>query len=577
MAAGSTSGRVVVIDDEEAVRATVVALLEVEGMAARGFGTGADALSDDDTHRAAVAVIDYRLPDMSGLELAEELTAKNPDLRVLLMTGHASMQSAIDSVGRVDEYLVKPVQPPTLIRSVRNALERHALAAENRNLVERLQRLTSYQALYDQLTGLPNRVLLTDHLQDLLGPVHHGTRVSLLFVDLDGFKLVNDSLGHTVGDQLLRQVAERIEEGRGPSETVARFGGDKFVVVRAETSSVEDATAAAQQLLDRLAEPFSVGGVEHRVAASIGVAVAVAGDGTSPEDLVRNADTAMYRAKSQGRAQWVLYDAGMRHEVLQRYDVERGLREALEGGQLQLAYQPIVALQTGHLVGAEALLRWARPGQGTLLPTDFLPVAEEAGLTPAIGVWVVEQALDDLAWWQAAGVLPPDFRLWVNAFPHQVADRQLPEQLAAGLARRGLSAGSLGLEIIEEALADIGETIGVLGALRRMGLAITLDDFGAGHSNLAWLQDLPITGLKIDRRFVNELDLAADGKGALIVRGLIALGDALGLVLLGEGVERPKQAELLTTMGCAWAQGYYFGHPAAADQFWQSAGGPVAR
>jgi EAL domain-containing protein (putative c-di-GMP-specific phosphodiesterase class I) len=231
-----------------------------------------------------------------------------------------------------------------------------------------------------------------------------------------------------------------------------------------------------------------------------------------------------------------------------------------------------VELASGHLVGAEALLRWNRPGQGVVLPGDFLGVAEEAGLTHALGDWVIERALDDLTRIAAGQHAPPGFRLWVNAFPHQTADRSLPDQLGDGLARRGLPADMLGVEIIEEALADLGETIDVLTRLRAMGVAATLDDFGAGHSNLAWLQDLPITALKIDRRFVNELDLGVVGKGALIVEGLIALGRALGLILLGEGVERAAQAELLRDLGCEWAQGYHFGRPGPPDQLWQ----PVA-
>jgi EAL domain-containing protein (putative c-di-GMP-specific phosphodiesterase class I) len=221
-------------------------------------------------------------------------------------------------------------------------------------------------------------------------------------------------------------------------------------------------------------------------------------------------------------------------------------------------------------VAAEALIRWNRPGLGIVPPGDFLPVADEAGLSPAIGAWVLERALDDLAAWQKAGILVERFRLWINAFPHQVADTALPLQVASGLSHRGLAADMFGLEIIEEALVDIGTTIDVLTALRRIGVAISLDDFGAGHSNLAWLQDLPITGLKIDRRFINGLD-TGDGKGELIVRGLIGLGDALGLELLGEGVERPAQASLLAQMGCRLAQGYHFGHPGTADELWHEA------
>jgi predicted signal transduction protein with EAL and GGDEF domain len=364
-------------------------------------------------------------------------------------------------------------------------------------------------------------------------------------------------------------VAERISDAVDEADTVARFGGDKFVVVRSGSPLPEEVSAMAAHVLERLSQPFVVGGAAHHVTASIGAAVAQPGDGTSPDDLVRNADTAMYRAKAEGRARCVVYDAGMRDRVVARVDMERDLRRAIETDQLELVYQPIVELDGGRLVGAEALLRFNRPDQGVILPGDFLPVAEEAGLTRALGDWVVTRALDDLSVLAASARLPDGFRLWVNAFPHQTADRSLPETLADGLARRGLPPDLLGLEIVEEALADLSETIAVLTDLRSMGIAATLDDFGAGHSNLAWLQDLPITALKIDRRFVTELDLMAGGKGALIVQGLIALGKALGLVLLGEGVERPAQAELLRRLGCDWAQGYHFGRPARRDQLCQ--------
>jgi diguanylate cyclase (GGDEF)-like protein len=567
----TAAGRVLVVDDEEAVRTTVVALLATAGIAASGCDCGEAALRAIGTQRTAVALVDYHLPDMSGLELAATLTERDRELRVILMTGFASIESAIESVGRVDEYLVKPVQPPMLVHAVRNALERNALMAENRSLIERLQRLSSHQALHDPLTGLPNRMLLTDHLYEALSAISSTSHVAVFFVDIDGFKVINESQGHSAGDHLLRQVAERINHSSALGEMAARFGSDKFVVVNPVVGSVEDACGAAQQLLERFKDPFSVGGASHRVNASIGVAVASPGDGTGPDELLRNADTAMYAAKGRGRAQWALYESDMRERAVARYDVEHGLREALEEGQLTLAYQPIVDLATGAMVGAEALLRWERPGVGTVLPGVFLPVAEECGLGPALGTWVLEAALDDLAAWHASGVLNDGFRLWINAFPHQVADPALPDQLALGLGRRGLSAELVGLEIIEEALADIGTTIQVLTALRRMGVSIGLDDFGAGHSNLAWLQDLPITGLKIDRRFVNELDMGSDGKGELIVRGLIGLGTALGLELVGEGVERSAQAELLAGMGCGRAQGFHFGVPGPAEQLWRRA------
>lgn len=563
--------RVLVVDDDEAVRTTVLAMLQAAGIAATGHGTGASALADDHDRRSAVALLDYRLPDMSGLELAIRLKTADPDIRILLMTGQASMESAIESVGRVDEYLIKPVKPQALLHAVNTALERHALLVQNQNLLDRLQRLTNYQALYDPLTGLPNRMLLTDRLDQALSTQQRDSRVAVMFVDLDGFKLINDSLGHRVGDQLLRLAAERLDSGRGPQQTVARFGGDEFVLIRPDTASEVDAVESGERLLDALREPFTIGGVTHRIDASIGLALSPKDGQAPPDHLVRDAETAMYAAKSQGRGRCVMYEDSMHTRVSQRYDIERGIREAYESGHLGLVYQPIIDLNDGTMVGAEALLRWYPPGEDTVLPGVFLAVAEEAGLALPIGRWVIEKALGDLADWCRRGLVDDSFRLWMNASPQQMADPALPGQVAEALARHQLPATMVGLEVIEEALADQVVTIEVLTALRDLGVSINLDDFGAGHSNLAWLQELPITGLKIDRRFVSALDEGDDVKGSLIVRGLIDLGHALGLHLLGEGVERPGQARLLSELGCDLAQGYHFGYPVPAAELWSEA------
>lgn len=574
--ATNLAGRVIVVDDEEGIRTTVLAILESVNLSATGFGTAGDAVAAAAVLRPALALIDYHLPDMSGLDLAIALKEIDPEMRVILITGHASMESAIESVGKVDEYLVKPVQPPTLIRSVLNAIERYSLQAENRNLVERLQRLTSYQALYDPLTSLPNRVLLTDRLHEALSGVA-GLRqwTAVYFIDIDGFKVINDSLGHAAGDQLLRQVAERLSDGLTGTQTVARFGGDKFVLVHPDITTAEEPSAKAEELLHAFDEPFVAGETFHRVSASIGVALAGGSEETNPDVLVRNADIAMYDAKAQGRARWRLYDASMRDRVVERLDIERGVREAMDAGHLGLVYQPIIELATGRVVGAEALLRWYRPGHGTVSPGRFLPVAEEAGLGPGIGRWVIEHALSELAAWHRAGLATGSFRLWLNVSPYQMADPELPSVVSDGLRHHGLPASMLGLEVIEDALSDVGVTTAVLTALRRLGVSLNLDDFGAGHSNLAWLQELPITGLKIDRRFINELDLGTDHKGALIVRGLIQLGHALGLTLLGEGVEREAQARLLGELGCELAQGFYFRHPVPSAELFEALPEPL--
>jgi EAL domain-containing protein (putative c-di-GMP-specific phosphodiesterase class I) len=261
----------------------------------------------------------------------------------------------------------------------------------------------------------------------------------------------------------------------------------------------------------------------------------------------------------------------MRDRVLERFEVERGLRAGMESGDLSLAYQPMVDLQTGAVVGAEALLRWHRAGYGTVLPGGFLNIAEESGLIVPIGRWVLEEALTDLALWCHEHTVPPDFRLWVNVSPHQLANPHFADLVRDVMDDHGLPGSLLGVEIIEEALRDVGATAKVLYGLREIGVAVNLDDFGAGHSNLSWLQELPITGLKIDRRFIANLDRLGDDRGPAIVGGLIGLGRALGLSVVGEGVETEAQADALRRMGCEHAQGYFFGYPGPSTHLWDPA------
>ena len=566
---------VLVVDDDAALRQSLIDVLATGGLRALGAGRADEALELHAAHAPAVVVCDYRLPDASGIDVARQVKARDPETPVLLLTGYASLDSAIAAVGQLDAYLVKPVASQTFVQTVYNALARRGLVAENRNLVERLQRLNAYQALYDPLTGLPNRALLDDRLSQALAACRRtGTLVGVLFVDLDGFKVVNDLFGHHVGDQLLKLMAERLGNARRQSDTVARFGGDEFVVVCPDLKTSAAACRVAEHLLDELSLPAEVEGVEHRLTASVGIALTGPGPRLeSPETLLRNADTAMYRAKEEGRAGWELFDDAMRDRVLERYEIEHGLRAGMQTGDLAVVYQPLVDLPSGEVVGAEALLRWYRRGHGTLLPASFLTVAEESGLIVPIGRWALEKALTDLAGWRDEGLVPPRFRLWVNVSPHQVANPHFADLVAELLDAFGLPPGMIGLEIVERDLRDVGGTAKVLRVLRELGVSLNLDDFGAGYSNLAWLQELPISGIKIDRRFVSSLDVTSDRRGTAIVDGLIRLGHALGLSIVGEGVETATQAASLRSMGCELAQGYLFGYPGSARQLWTAATG----
>ena len=393
----SGAGTVLVVDDDENVRQSLIDVMATAGVRGVGASGRAEALAAQLRYEPSVVVVDYRLPDCSGIELARELKEHDAEVPVLLLTGYASLDTAVAAVGQLDAYLIKPVAPHAFLQTIRNALARRGLVAENRSLVERLQRLNAYQALYDPLTGLPNRALLDDRLSQALAAARRtGTALAVLFVDLDRFKVVNDLFGHHVGDQLLREMADRLAIARRRSDTVARFGGDEFVVVCPDVSSSASACRIAEHLLAELARPAMVEGVEHRLTASIGITITGPGAlSQSPEALLRNADTAMYRAKEGGRADWELFDEAMRDRVVERFEVERGLRAGMERGDLVLAYQPMVELGGGKVVGAEALLRWHRAGHGTILPGSFLPVAEESGLITPIGRWVLETGLSE--------------------------------------------------------------------------------------------------------------------------------------------------------------------------------------
>jgi predicted signal transduction protein with EAL and GGDEF domain len=373
-----------------------------------------------------------------------------------------------------------------------------------------------------------------------------------------------------VGDQVLQEVASRLSNSCRKSDSVARFGGDEFVIICADIRDSSDACVFADHLLETFVEPVEVDGFEHAISASIGIAVTVPGPRrVTAESLLRNADTAMYRAKDAGRSRWELFDNEMRAQVRERFEVERGLPVALATGGLSVLYQKVVDTRADAVIGAEALLRWDRPGRGLMLPEHFLPIAEECGLIVPIGAWVLEQALSDLASWTTAGLVSDPFRLWVNVSPKQLADPSFPELVVDLLTKHGVSPEALGFEILEEALLDVGAAKGIMKNLRSLGIALALDDFGAGYSNLSWLKDLPITGIKVDRQFIEALD-SSDGRGTAIVQGLVNLGHSLQLSVVGEGVETADQARALHGIGCESAQGFFYGYPSPASQFWEA-------
>ena len=428
-----------------------------------------------------------------------------------------------------------------------------------------------HEAHTDPLTGLANRALFMDHLRMALARARrHPATVAVLFFDLDRFKAVNDSLGHTTGDGLLTTVATRLTAALRPSDTIARLGGDEFAVLCEDLNRDYNAVTVAQRILDTVAQPCALADRDLVVTPSIGIAVA-----SGPEDaetLLRDADAAMYRAKARGGARYELFDHAMREQAGARLRTEALLRHAVDRDELRLQYQPIVALADGRVVAAEALLRWQRPGGSLVMPEEFIPLAEETGLIRPIGAWALEQACEQAARWQA-GDPARAVRVAVNLSGGQLGQADLAGRVAAAVSRSGVDPDLVCLEVSETALMDDADAgIAAVHELKAIGLQISIDDFGTGYSSFDCLRRLPVDGLKIDRSFV--AGLGRQQRDTTIVAAMISMAHALELPVVAEGVETPAQLDELRRLGCDTAQGFLFATPAGPDAITRLTGSP---
>ena len=384
--------------------------------------------------------------------------------------------------------------------------------------------------------------------------------LAVMFLDLDRFKVVNDTLGHSVGDELLKAVATRLQASLREEDSIARMGGDEFTVLLADLKTIDDAAKIAQKVLDTVAQPVSIDGTELFLTTSIGIAV-FPSDGDTAEALLANADHAMYRAKDAGRNSYQMFTPAMNSRALERLSLENDLRHALDRGELVLHYQPQINIATGRVTGVEALLRWNRPGFGLVAPKDFIPIAEETRLIVPIGEWVLREACRQARAWQSAG--SPDFRMAVNLSPRQFQHSDLPQVIASALEFSGLPPGNLELEITESlAMQNTARTITTLQRLREMGVQIAIDDFGTGHSSLNYLRSFPIDSVKIDQEFVQEIETSAADRA--IIAAVIGMARGLSLRVIAEGVETEQQLDFLREQGCEEVQGFLFSEPVPA-------------
>jgi diguanylate cyclase (GGDEF)-like protein len=531
----------------------------------------------------AMAFVDMRMPPgWDGLETIEQMWAIDPDVQVVICSAHSDYDwtEVVARLDNSDKLLVvkKPFEAIEVLqcanaltrkwqneRIVRRQVETLEQAVDARTQgLETANKQLRHLATHDALTGLPNRVLMDDRLsQSIVLADRQGQTFAVLLVDLDRFKLVNDSLGHRAGDELLQEVAQRLRSVVRDVDTVARLGGDEFVLIVTPSPERDAAQQVAKRIIDVMQPSVRIAGIEIHTSPSIGIAF-YPGDAATMETLLAHADAAMYCAKQRGRNNFQCFMPGMNTSTQEKVRLESDLRIALEQKQFELHYQPKVNTATGIMHGAEALLRWKHPVRGSIPPAEFIPIAEESGLIGSIGAWVVREACRQARAWQVAG-LPP-LRVAVNLSASQFRQGNIVEMIADALDLAGLEPRFLEVELTESAvMSDPEESIAILEKLSTMGVLVSVDDFGTGYSSMSYLRRFPIDKLKIDRGFISEI--MSRSEDASIVRAIISLAHSLKLKVVAEGVESAEQLEFLKTLGCDQYQGFHYSKALPVSEF----------
>jgi len=567
--------KILVCDDDFNVRLLTRQCLEAENMVVVEAADGPEAIDVFMRERPDLVFLDVEMPGMTGLEVCKRLRKmpQGESIPIMIVTGSDDRQSIDQGFeAGATQYKTKPVNWSLLSRDVQYMLR----ASNAFNSLKRQEDRLRYLAYYDPLTSLPNRRSFNEQLNRILKRCRrHKTNAALLFIDLDHFKRINDSIGHGRGDRLLVEIAKRLtvelreddainyysdnsaeDDSNNSNTEIARLGGDEFTVVLSDIPNAGQVERVAQRILAALSEPIALQSHNPVVTPSVGIAL-FPQDGEDPDTLVRNADTAMYAAKAQGRACFRFYDEEMNAKAVEQLKMEEELRDAMQNDELELRYQPQVDTTTGDVVSMEALVRWKHSTRGMVSPLDFIPVAERTGQIIELGEWVMKEVARHCNYWDSMG-LPP-FRVCVNISPLQFNQSDLPLSIGEFLRESGMQASRLELELTESAImTDAQANIEKLQQLKALGLELAVDDFGTGYSSLSYLKRFPIDTLKIDQSFVADLGTT---DGAAIVDAIIALSKTLNLRVIAEGIEEKEQLDYLVARGADLLQGYFFARP----------------
>lgn len=548
---------VVLADDDPSIRLMVRHVLESEDFDIVEASDGLEAIKVVEKYHPALILLDAVMPGIDGFTTCQQIKEKgHTDIPVMMITGlddDASVERAYE-VGAID-FITKPIKWAVLKHRVKSVVAKV--------IAERKVKLLAYR---DTLTNLPNRLLFADRLeQAVMRSERSRTSMALMLVDIDDFKLVNDSFGHDAGDKLIKAVGQLISKSLRRADTIARLGGDEFAVIIEGIDGAEDAISIADNLTTILEHNVRLDDQETYTSASIGISV-YPEDGNDARTMLKNADTAMFRAKENGRHCFQFYKPEMSVSAMERLDLENSLKAAFENDEFVIHYQPIIDIHKNEVSGVEALLRWQHPDKGMIQPSDFISVAEESGLIVAIGEWVIGSVCKQLQVWKSAGL--DNQNVSINLAPRQFKEQDLHAIFSQAIAEHDIDGSSLSVEINERTLIDnIGEVETTLNKLREMGIKVFLDDFGTGYASLAYLKEFPVDVVKIDREFITGIP--ENEQDSAIVEAVSGLTRGLKLGLLAEGVENERQLDALKSIGCQYAQGFYWSKAIPGDEYEQ--------